>query len=147
MGGYNGPATGPVQSVISEGNVMPGGTGYDDTYEPAPMEMNGPAGQTIPDSMSLPPANSMEEPLPPQSSIGSPRSSYAERQARLPATGRDYTVPRQYSPDRARFSCAMPPARITRKPGANRPILRPGRAASSVQLDTTPNKRRATFSM
>ena len=36
MGGYDGPATGPVQSVISQGNVTPGGTG-----QPAPIENEG----------------------------------------------------------------------------------------------------------
>jgi hypothetical protein len=78
---------GPVQSIITDGSPLPGGTGYDDSYG-TPMEMNGPGGEVIEsDSMTLPAPMTVPdaEPLPAdQSSAITP----------------EYSVPRPYSPER-----------------------------------------------
>ena len=87
--GCNGPmpgGPGPVQSIITDGSALPGGTGYDDSYG-VPTEMNGPDGMIDSDTMTLPaPMNVPEaEPLPAdQSSAITP----------------EFTVPRPYSPGR-----------------------------------------------
>jgi pilus assembly protein CpaC len=93
---------GPVDSIISDGVQMQGGTGYDDGPTPMPMPMpsttpNRSNGTPVePDSMTLPPANE-SEPLPPQAS-----QTDASSASQLARTGGSpqYTAPRPYSPSR-----------------------------------------------
>jgi pilus assembly protein CpaC len=93
---------GPVDSIISDGVQMQGGTGYDDAGGPTPMPMPSPAPNQFnttpvePEGMTLPPA-AESEPLPPQASQTSPAAA-----SRLANTGGSpqYTVPRPYSQSR-----------------------------------------------
>jgi len=102
-GGCNcGPQGGPVDSIISDGLQMQGGTGYDDPDGPTPMTLPSPApgsssGPPVePNNMMLPPATKAE-PLPPQASRQGPTSaSQVARSGGSP----EYTVPRPYSPTR-----------------------------------------------
>jgi len=93
---------GPVDSIISDGVQMQGGTGYDDGPTPMPMPMpsttpNRSNGTPVePDSMTLPPANE-SEPLPPQASQSGPAA--ASQSARSGGSPQ-YTAPRPYSPTR-----------------------------------------------
>jgi pilus assembly protein CpaC len=101
-GGCGCNGQGPVDSIISDGLQMQGGTGYDDGNGPTPMTLPSPApgssdGMPMqPDNMTLPPATN-SEPLPPQASQPSPAS--ASRLARGSGSP-EYTAPRPYSPTR-----------------------------------------------
>jgi pilus assembly protein CpaC len=90
---------GAVDSVISDGVPIQGGTGYDDGSMPQPMPAPAgmPNGTVQPDTMTLPPAT-QAEPLPPQAVH--PMGAAAPRQASR-SVGTEYTVPRPYSPTRA----------------------------------------------
>jgi pilus assembly protein CpaC len=93
---------GPVDSIISDGVEMQGGTGYDDAGGPTPMTLPSPGpgpsnGTPVePDNMTLPPTSD-SEPLPPQASqMGAPSMSERVVNGGSP----QYTVPRPYSPAR-----------------------------------------------
>jgi pilus assembly protein CpaC len=94
------PQGGP-DSIISDGGPLPGGTGYDESYspnEPHPTPASPDATPLDSDQMQLPPAT-QPEPLPPQS-MRPFRAAPNGRQAALPSSGPQYTVPRPYSPPR-----------------------------------------------
>jgi pilus assembly protein CpaC len=95
-GGVNAQA----DSIISDGMPIEGGTGYDDSYTPTPMQP-GPGGAEMvePESMPLPPETPEAAPLPPQA-LNPFRSAPDDRQAARPDGVTDYTVPRPYSPSR-----------------------------------------------
>jgi pilus assembly protein CpaC len=95
----NGP-NGPVDSIISDGMTLQGGTGYDESYSPTPLPPPDPSGPVMePDTMTLPPSTE-EAPLPPQASRQF-QPMLPGRQAAIPsASAGEYTVPRPYSPAR-----------------------------------------------
>jgi pilus assembly protein CpaC len=93
---------GPVDSIISDGVQMQGGTGYDDADGPTPMTLPSPGpgpsngAPAEPDNMTLPPTSD-SEPLPPQASqMGASSTSQRVVNGGSP----QYTVPRPYSPAR-----------------------------------------------
>jgi pilus assembly protein CpaC len=100
--GYAGDCDcGPGGSVITDGAFMPGGTGYDDSYSPAPIDADGMNGDAAePDVLRLPPMESDDETLPLGPSARRAPPAGDRRQAARPGSGPQYTVPRPYNPPR-----------------------------------------------
>jgi pilus assembly protein CpaC len=101
-GGYGGGCDCGSSSggMITDGVTMPGGTGYDDSYAPEPMD-DGFNGQEVsPDVMRLPPMESDEETLPLGPSAQRVQPAAEIRQAARPGTAPHFTVPRPYNPPR-----------------------------------------------
>ena len=96
----------PDESIITDGMTLPGGTGHDDSYPPAPtnspMERLPNVGPMEPDEMSLPPAELPAE-LPPGPSTQNGSAPVYDYQALRPTvqpTHQNSTAMRPYSPPR-----------------------------------------------
>jgi pilus assembly protein CpaC len=118
--GCRGGQNGPAGSIITDGQMLPGGTGYQPSPVPTPVEPNEiKVSPAEPDVMTLPSPSSNTTPLPPQSSpqvqplpattppqtgpstsqpIDNP--TYAPRQVSRSWSLPQFTQPRPYSPQR-----------------------------------------------
>jgi pilus assembly protein CpaC len=135
--GCGGCHNAPADSIITDGNTLPGGTGYDTSPAPTPAEprpmTSGPA---EPDNMTLPAPHQNSIPLPqqmprlqpmPAPSAGPSNGPSAQQPVNLPIVerlamrpaGPQYTQPRPYSPERA-------PVYVRNVPNPNNPNLAVG---------------------
>jgi pilus assembly protein CpaC len=138
QGGCSGCQNSQADSIITDSNTLPGGTGYDTSPMPTPAEprvLN--SGPVEPDTMTLPAPQNNVSPVPPQmphaqpmpapmaappigpSALRTVNPPNVERQATRPVAPSQYTLPRPYSAERT-------PVYVRNMPNPNNPNLAAG---------------------
>jgi pilus assembly protein CpaC len=137
QGGCNSCQNGSTENIITDSHMLPGGTGYDTSPMPTPVEPrvlnNGPV---EPETMTLPAPQNHAPPLPQQMPHAQPMPAPTaappvgpsaqnaippamQRQAMLPLGPSQYTQARPYSPERT-------PVYVRNMPNPNNPNMAAG---------------------